>query len=118
MICDASTKTNYHKVVQMMCKISKDWFEDYRDNLESWPADEQETIKLFLRPYKVVIDKIDTVLAFDKKTSKGRDFYEDLRAVQDSLGMFGPIVKYPKRPRFALNDFIARWLRSFEFCIF
>lgn len=118
MIDDTSTKTNYHKVVQMMCKISKDWFNDYENNLESWPGDEQRTIKLFLKPYKAVIDKIDIALTFDKKTSKRGDFREILRAVQDSLRMFGPTVNYPEKPRFALNDFIARWLRAFEFCIF
>ena len=118
MIGDTSTKTNYHKVIQMMCKISKDWFNDYENNLESWPEDEQRTIKLFLKPYKAVIDKIDIALTFDKKTSGRRDFSEVLQAVQDSLRTFGPIVGYPKKPRFALNDFIARWLRAFEFCIF
>lgn len=118
MIRDTSPKKNYHKVVQMMCKISKDWFEDYENNLESWPEDEQRTIKLFLRPYKEVIAKIDIVLAFDKKTSKGKDFSEVLRAVQDKLMNFGPRVEYPEKPRFALNDFIARWLRAFKFCIF
>lgn len=118
VIGDISTKTNYHKVVQMMCKISKDWFNDYENNLESWPEDEQRTIKLFLKPYKAVIDKIDIALTFDKKTSGRRDFSEVLQAVQDSLRTFGPIVGYPKKPRFALNDFIARWLRAFEFCIF
>lgn len=118
MIKDASTKTNYHKVVQMMCKISKDWFNDYKNNMESWPEAEQKTIELFLRPYQAVIDKIEIVLAFNKKTSESRDFSEVLRAVGDSLAMFGPTVNYPEKPRFALNDFIARWLRSFKFCIF
>jgi hypothetical protein len=111
-------KKNYYKVVKMMCVISKDWFNDYETNLDSWPTDDQRTIKLFLSAYKEVIDRIDVVNNFNELNSKGLDFHELLRAVQDRLRNFGPIVEYPKKPRFELNDFIARWLRVFEFCFF
>jgi len=118
MITDNSMRMNYYMVVKMMCVISKDWFNDYQNNAESWPKDEQRTIHLFLRPYKEVIDKIDIVQEFIDQKSSGLDFREVLQAVRDSLRMFGPIVEYPQKSRFALNDFIARWLRTFEFCIF
>jgi hypothetical protein len=118
MITDNSMKVNYHTVVKMMCDISKEWFDDYDQHLESWPTDEQRTIQRFIRPYKVVIDNIDIVHGFDEQKTSGQDFNEILQAVERSLRMFGPIVEYPKRPRFALNDFIARWLRAFEFCVF
>jgi hypothetical protein len=119
VMTDRSMKKNYYyKVVKMMCVISKDWFNDYETNLDSWPTNEQRTIKLFLSAYKGVIDRIDVVNKFNDLNSKGREFHELLRAVQDRLRNFGPIVEYPEKPRFALNDFIARWLRVFEFCFF
>jgi hypothetical protein len=118
VMTDRSMKKNYYKVVKMMCVISKDWFNDYETNLDSWPTDDQRTIKLFLSAYKEVIDRIDVVNNFNELNSKGLDFHELLRAVQDRLRNFGPIVEYPKKPRFELNDFIARWLRVFEFCFF
>jgi len=118
MITDNSMRMNYHKVVNKMCEISKDWYDDYEKNTENWPKDEQRTIKLFLRPYNKVIDKINIVQGLLDQKSCGVDLSEVLRPVRDCLIMFGPIVEYPKKPRFALNDFIARWLRVFEFCVF
>lgn len=114
VVTDHSMKKNYYAVVKMMCVISKDWLNDYETSLDSWPEDEQETTKRFLSSYKAVIDRIDIVNNFDEKDAKGRDFVDLLRAVQDCLRNFGPIVEYPEKPRFTLNDFIARWLRVFE----
>ena len=118
MITDSSMRMNYHKVVKMMCEITKDWFNDYKNNSESWPTDEQKSIRLFLRSYKEVIDKIIIVQEYPNQKSSSQDLYEALRDVQVRLRMFGPIVEYPKKPRFVLNDFVARWLRAFEFCFF
>lgn len=118
VLMDASMKMNYYTVVKMMCVISKDWLKDYETSLESWPEDEQKAAKCFRSSYKAVIDRIDIVNNFDEKDSKGQDFVDLLRAVQDCLRNFGPIVEYPEKPRFALNDFIARWLRVFEYHIF